>query len=112
MDGLLTAENLPVILALILSGPVLIFIRDMVGMFRTWRKGASEKEKNILTDALTALDRCHHERDAASNERDAYRRMVGRRDYLLLKHGIKLPNDNGGAEDGSDGRSVGPEQSA
>jgi hypothetical protein len=94
MDGLLTADNLPVILGIVLSATVLNWVRDVVSAFVTWRKGASEKERNIIRDTLAQLERCNHDRDNATDERDEYRRAVGRRDYLLLANGIPLPDDS------------------
>lgn len=93
MKDLLTADNLPIILGIVLSATVLNWLRDVWTAFWTWRGRASQKEKNILLDTLAQLERCNHDRDEASDERDAYRRQVGRRDYLLLKAGIDPPAD-------------------
>lgn len=111
MDGLLTADNLPTILAIVLSATVLNWLRDVWAAFWTWRKGASEKERNVLLDVLAQLERCHQDRDHAANDRDAYRRQVGRRDFLLLKNGIDPPADETGILD-DDHSSVGAAEPA
>lgn len=107
MKDLLTADNLPTILAIVLSATVLNWLRDVWAAFWTWRKGASKKGENILIQTLAQLERCNHDRDIAEDERDLYRQQVGRRDYLLLKHGIELPDD--GVDHDTD-RSVGTSQ--
>lgn len=93
MGDLLTADNLPVIIGIVLSAHVLNWLRELIQTFITWRRGASEKEKSILADTLAQLERCSRDRDRVTDERDRYRQALGRRDYLLLANGIPLPDD-------------------
>lgn len=93
MNGLITADNLPVIIGIVLSANVLYFIREMVIAVQTWRKGASERARDLLMETLAQLERCHNDRDKAQTERDTYLRQVGRRDYILLAHGIEPPTE-------------------
>lgn len=96
MDGLLTADNLPVIISIVLGTTFLTWLRDIIDLIRAWRRGASEKERNLLKDALSQLEDCRGDLEETEDERDAYRRQVGRRDFLLLKAGIEPPNDGTG----------------
>lgn len=98
MSDLLNADNLPVIIGIVISANGLYFLKEIIDAVRAWRKGASDKERNILLDTLAQLERCNQDRDTAADERDRYRQQVGRRDFLLLRNGIDPPNDSGSAE--------------
>lgn len=98
MSNLLTADNLPVILSILISAVGLNFLKEIIDAVRAWRRGASEKERNILSDTMTALQDCHDELAGVTDERDAWRQRTGRRDYLLTSHGIDPPNDVGPRE--------------
>lgn len=93
MNGLLTPENLPVIIGLVLSANGVFFVKELINTVRAWRAGASERARDLLMETLMQLERCNHERDRASKERDTYLRQVGKRDYLLLVNGLAIPED-------------------
>lgn len=94
MNGLITPDNLPVIIGIVLSANVLVFIREMVAAVQAWRKGATERAKDLLMETLVQLERCHSDRDKALTERNTYLRQVASRDYLLLRNGLKVPKDD------------------
>ena len=95
MGRLLTADNLPAILTIVLSWPVLYFLLKLVEGFGVWRKGADTRDKNLLARTMRQLRECDDDLSRTEDERDTYRQKVGRRDYLLLSHGLEPPKDGG-----------------
>lgn len=91
MKQLLNADNLPLVIGSLISVPGFYFFREMVRAIVAWRKGADAKEHGILLDTLEQLARCNEHRDRAYDERDRYRRQVGRRDHIILSAGLPLP---------------------
>lgn len=94
--GLITPDNLPYVIAALLSPGAAYFLKEAVKGMIDWRRGATQEDKNVLLDTLAQLKRCSEDRDKAYDERDHYRRQVARRDYLLLLNNITLPNDERG----------------
>lgn len=97
--ALVTAENLPEVLTIVLVTFTLTVIRIAVTQWNKWRKGLTTRERLLIERALKQLKQCDQERDQLEDERDLYRRRVGQRDYLLLLHNIPIPKD--GEQDGS-----------
>lgn len=89
----ISEENFPQIVAAVLSINTVWILRDVLKNWRWWRTGATEKEKSAIRYAAEELARCHKELSRTQDERDYYRRQVGRRDHLLLSNGIELPQD-------------------
>lgn len=91
--ALINSQNLPTILGILISANGLYMLREVFKNFRLWRKGASDREHDIMTFTVSQLDKCHDELDVALDERDTYRQQVGRRDHVILANGLALPRD-------------------
>jgi hypothetical protein len=95
MGGLLNADNLPVVLGIVLSWPVLYFLLKLVEGFGVWRKGADTRDKNLLARTMRQLKDCDDDLAKTEDERDRWRQRSARRDWQLLSHGIEPPPDDG-----------------
>lgn len=105
--ALLTEENLPTIVGILISTQGVYMAREVFKNFRLWRKGASAREREVMQFTVDQLEHCNDELDQTQNERDEYRRQVGRRDHVILSNGLPLPYDGtgrGGDPHGFDGR--------
>jgi len=81
------------ILALVISANGVYFLRNLFKGIQAWRRGTSEREKDILQYVVDQRDTAVAKLATAENERDRYRRMVARRDAALLRHDVPLPDD-------------------
>lgn len=96
----ITADNIGTILTILISTTGLYFLRELFKNFWKWRKGASYREREVIQFTLDQLEKCHDDLEVAENERDAYRRQVGRRDHVILAAGLQLPRDTRRGEPG------------
>lgn len=81
------------ILALVISANGVYFLRNLFKGIQAWRRGSSERERDILQYVIDQRDAAVAKLTTAEDERDRYRRMVARRDYALLSHDLAIPND-------------------
>jgi hypothetical protein len=95
MGGLLNHDNLPEVLGIVLAWPVLYFLLKLGEGVGAWRRGADTRDKSLLARAMRQVKECDDELSRTEDERDLYRQKVGRRDYLLLSHGLDPPPDDG-----------------
>jgi hypothetical protein len=93
MGDVVTAENLPQILGAILTINTVYILRDVLKNWRWWRKGVTVKEKDAIAYTVAQLEACHIELAETQRERDHCFRQVGRRDRVILSHGLRVPKD-------------------
>jgi hypothetical protein len=86
------------LLTLLLGGGAVATITAMFNGIKSLREGSRGKEHDtiasLITDRKEAIkdrDKANDARDFAYDERDYWRNWAGRLEYVLIQHGIALP---------------------
>jgi len=90
---LITAQNLPTILTIVISANGLYLLREVFKNLRLWRKGVSDHEREAVGFVASQLEKCNDDLTTVMDERDQWRQKSGRRDHIILANGLDLPHD-------------------
>lgn len=92
------------IITFLASANAVIFGRMIYKGVKAALAGVTRREADVLTSTLQQRDDVLARLQAAERERDMYMRQVARRDYVLLRNGLQIPDDGQDAMRGAKGQ--------